>query len=311
MKPEKKNTPSGILIVDKPSDISSAGVVARIKRICGLRKVGHGGTLDPFATGLLICGINQGTRLSRFFLHEEKSYEAELMLGITTDTQDATGTVTDRFEEVEKIAALPLQAIESVLASFTGPQQQLPPVYSALKHEGVPLYKLARKGTPVQKPPRDINIYAINLISAAPPSIRFSVSCSAGTYIRTLSNDIGAKLGFGGHLTALRRTSTCGFGIERATPLEEIEALASEGRIEERLIGLSDAVAHLPAHVAGAALAARIANGGLLSRADGIIPPEGEDDGFLRVIDPENRLLAVISFKKASDSYDYCCVFNN
>ncbi len=311
MKPEKKNTPSGIVIVDKPEDISSAGVVARIKRTCGVKKVGHGGTLDPFATGLLICGINQGTRLSRFFLHEEKSYEAELRLGITTDTQDATGTVTDRFEDPEKITALSLGEIESVLASFTGPQQQVPPIYSALKHEGVPLYKLARKGTPVQKPARDINIYAIDLISAEPPSIRFKVSCSAGTYIRTLCADIGAKLGFGAHLTALRRTSTCGFGIERATPLEEIEALASAGRIEEKLISLSDAVAHLPAHVAGEALAARIANGGLLSRADGIIPPEGEDEGFLRVINPENRLLAVISFKKASDSYDYCCVFNN
>ena len=216
-----------------------------------------------------------------------------------------------RFDAPEKIPSLSREEVVAALERFKGPQTQVPPIYSALKHEGVPLYKHARKGAPVQKPPRDINIYAIDLMTAEPPAIRFSVSCSAGTYIRTLCSDIGRHLGFGGHLAVLRRTTTCGFDIGQATPLHEIEALAEAGRIEERLIGLSDAAGHLPAHVADAGLAARISNGGLLTPADGIVPPKELPEGYMRIVTPENRLLAVISFKKASPKYDYCCVFNN
>ncbi len=296
------------MIVDKPASISSAGVVARLKRAVGARKVGHTGTLDPFATGLMICGINSGTRLSRFFLHERKTYLAELHLGIETDTLDCTGTPLEPSETNGDPTELTREAVESALAAFAGPQQQLPPVYSALKHEGTPLYKLARRGTPVQKPPRDIHIHDIRLLEMNLPRFSFEVACSAGTYIRTLASDLGKKLGFGAHLSALRRTETCGFLIERAVSLDKLEEAAKEGSFGEHLVSLNDAVAHLPGHAATPSLEEKVLHGRPITPEDGL---DDADEGFIRLINAEKRLLAVIEHKKAEGVYDYCCVFNN
>ncbi len=181
----------GILVIDKPANLSSARVVAAVKKALKAGKAGHAGTLDPFAEGVLICCINQATRLAGFLLHGTKKYIAELKLGQETDTQDLTGTVVATANTVDYSP----QTIQSVFESFKGSIEQLPPVYSALKHKGVPLYKLARRGQPVQKPPRQVQIYDICVDDVDLPYVRFEVSCSAGTYIRTLGADIGQKAG--------------------------------------------------------------------------------------------------------------------
>jgi tRNA pseudouridine55 synthase len=177
---------SGIIVVDKPADITSARVVARIKKFFGAPKAGHTGTLDPFATGVMVCCINNATRLSRFFLHGNKKYEALLHLGIETETQDSTGTIIATCDEVH----FSDKTIQTVFKQFEGTLYQHPPIFSALKHKGIRLYKLAREGKPVQKPPRRISISYIKILEIDQPLIRFEVSCSAGTYIRTLCADI-------------------------------------------------------------------------------------------------------------------------
>ena len=169
---------SGILVVDKPADITSAKVVARIKELVGARKAGHGGALDPFATGILVCCINRATKLSRFFLHGNKTYEAVLRLGIETDTQDSTGTITSTCDRVEYSA----ETLRSVFKQFEGTIEQHPPVYSALKHKGVPLYKHARKGNPVQKPARSVCVLHINILDIALPLSAGFFSCKAIFY---------------------------------------------------------------------------------------------------------------------------------
>ena len=181
----------GILVVDKPAGISSAGVVARIKSVLKVRKAGHAGTLDPFATGVMICCINRATKLSRFFLHSRKRYEALLRLGRETDTQDSTGTVTAEADP----GGIEVTELHAVFDRFKGRQKQSPPAYSALKHKGVPLYKLARRGAAVQKPPREIMVSELSIQETALPNVRFTVTCSAGTYVRTLAADIGRALG--------------------------------------------------------------------------------------------------------------------
>ena len=182
---------SGFLIVDKPRDMTSATVIARIKKISGINKIGHTGTLDPMATGVMICPVNQATRLSRFFLASPKKYTAVLRLGIETDTQDATGTVlTER-----PIDMVSPPAVHEACRRFIGEIEQTPPAYSALKHKGVPLYKYARKGNFITKPPRKVVIFDIRIIEMDFPDVRFEVECAAGTYVRTLCADIGKILG--------------------------------------------------------------------------------------------------------------------
>ncbi len=301
--------PSGILVVDKPEDITSAAVVGRVKRMLGAKKVGHTGTLDPFATGVLILGVNRGARLSRFFLHGRKTYAATLVLGTTTDTQDATGAVLSRtppeairFSEDE---------IREVLARFGGEIDQLPPVYSALKHEGTPLYKLARRGEPVQKASRRVTIEAIRPTRIAPPEVQFTVTCSAGTYIRTLCADIGAALGCGGHLAALRRTESGGFGADEAIGLPELESAAETGRAWDRLIPMTDALRKIPVWGAESGLAERIQHGRPLTAAE-IPPTNAGPDGFVKVVDAHDpgRLLAVVEWRPDEGRYAYCCVFH-
>ena len=303
------NGPSGILVVDKPPDITSAAVVGRVKRLLGVKKVGHAGTLDPFATGVLILGVNRATRLSRFFLHGRKTYAATLMLGTTTDTQDGTGAVLSRTPpEAIRFSG---DEIREVLAGFRGEIDQLPPVYSALKHEGTPLYKLARRGAPVQKPSRRVTIEEIRATQIAPPEVQFTVTCSAGTYIRTLCADIGAALGCGGHLAALRRTGSGGFGIDEAIGLPELETAAETGRARDRLIPMADALRKIPAYDAGSGLAERIQHGRPLTAAE-IPPAKPGADGFVKVVDGRDpgRLLAVVEWRPDEGRYAYCCVFH-
>ena len=303
----------GILAVNKPPDISSAAVVGRIKRHKGVQKVGHTGTLDPFATGVLLCGINRGTRISRFLLGGEKHYRATLALGVETDTLDARGTVTAEASP-DQVHAIDPGRIPEMAAQFQGPQKQVPPVYSALKHQGVPLYRLARQGRPVEKPPRDIEIYSIQVVSVALPRVILDVHCSAGTYIRSLARDMGAALGCGAHLAALCRTAACGIALEHTVSLDQVKEMDTAA-LNRRIIPMARALDHLPGLTVNDAVMARIRFGQPLHH---LLPPpaptgegeEGNDAGtFVRLLDAQGRLAAVVAYDPHGAQYNYCCVF--
>ncbi len=300
---------NGAVVIDKPSDMTSARLVARVKKMTGAMKVGHTGTLDPFATGVMICCFNQATRLSRFFLSGGKKYLATMLLGITTDTQDATGTVLNRCDHGHVTEA----DVMAACRHFTGEIHQRPPVYSALKHEGVPLYKLARQGKAVQKPPRKVIIRSIRLLSVDLPEIHFEVSCSGGTYIRTLCADMGAFLGCGGHLKNLRRTESSGFSIDRAMDLTELETLALSGKLSDKLVRMSAMLPDMAACVVDSRLGERIRHGMSIDDRDlegKTIVPGGNADyaGYLKLVDAEDDLLAVVEPGPENQPFRYCCV---
>lgn len=298
---------SGLLVVDKPADITSAKVVGRVKKLFGAKRVGHTGTLDPFATGVLVCCINRATKLSRFFLHGNKKYQAVIQLGVETDTQDSTGTVTSTCDAIE----FSDKTIRSVIKRFEGTIEQLPPVYSALKFKGTPLYKLARSGKPVQKPARRVSIYHIEILEIDLPLIRFIVSCSAGTYIRTLCADIGASLGCGGHLKELRRIESSGFSIAEAVTLRGLEELALSEKLSDRLISMANALQDMPEYVADKAQVKKIMNGNILTKKDFVPEQIGDPQGFIKIVGKNKDLIAVLKYTKESNRYRYCCVFNN
>lgn len=297
---------NGIVVVDKPEGISSAGVVARVKEISGAKKVGHTGTLDPLATGVLVCCLNQATRLSQFFLKGDKEYEAELVLGRVTDTQDATGTVIEQYP----MNGVTVDRVKDAASRFVGEINQVPPVYSALKHQGVPLYKLARRGAAVAKPARPVRINRLEILDVNLPDVRFRVSCSSGTYVRTLCADIGRELGCGGHLKGLRRTTSCGFSIDAAISLEALTAYRDQGCLDEAVIPMNEALAFMPSAVVDVALAKKIQNGTKLSKTDFSVRPRFSDQGVFKVVDSHGQLIAVMDESPAADNYNYYCVFS-
>ena len=208
---------NGIVIVDKPAGWTSQDVTARLRRVFQTRRIGHGGTLDPMATGVLPVFVGRATRGVEFFEHAEKTYETVLRLGMTTDTEDITGTVLS-----EQDAVVTEQQLEAVLARFRGPIMQVPPMYSALKIDGQKLVDLARKGREVERQPRPITIHELTLLSMEADGIHLRVRCSKGTYIRTLCKDIGEALGCGGCMAALRRVQAGEYTIAEAVPLETL-----------------------------------------------------------------------------------------
>ncbi|MFP4347011.1 MAG: tRNA pseudouridine(55) synthase TruB [Desulfococcaceae bacterium] len=290
----------GILVVDKPAGISSARVVARVKSILKARKAGHAGTLDPFATGVMVCCIQRATKLSRFFLHSRKTYEAVLRLGRETDTQDLTGTVTAEADP----GMIREKDLQAVFERFQGRQMQSPPAYSALKHRGVPLYKLARQGTAVQKPDREILISELTIEEIALPDVRFTVTCSAGTYVRTLAADIGRALGCGGHLAALKRTASGHFTLAKAVPLDRVAELTDAGRIENRMIPMAEALVGMAGHAADKPLTQKIMYGNTITVRD--LPPPKTDGGYVKVLNRDGNLLAVLHHEKGRERYEYC-----
>lgn len=227
----------GILLVDKPAGCTSHDVVARLRRKLQMKRIGHAGTLDPMATGLLVMLIGKATRASQYLISLDKEYEGTVMLGVVTDSQDADGRVL----ETRPVPALTEAELRAAMKSFLGDQYQTPPMYSAIKIEGVPLYKKARQGEEVEREPRFIRVSAFELVRFDPPQFDFSLRCSKGTYVRTVAHDLGQKLGCGAHLSALRRTAAGKFRIAEALPLEQIEALAARD-IEKRLLAVHAAV---------------------------------------------------------------------
>ena len=232
----------GILLVDKPSGITSHDIVDRLRRKLKMKKIGHAGTLDPLATGLMIMLIGKATKVSQFLISLDKSYEGTFKLGVETDSQDSDGNV---LEEKAIPEALSEENIRDAMKEFLGDQYQTPPMFSAKKVDGVPLYKMARKGKTVEREPRVIRINELSLQGWDSPEGRFFMDCSKGTYVRTVFRDLGQKLDCGGHLTSLRRTKINDFSIEGVPTLEEIETMGT-GEFQSLLIPVREAV---PAHV--------------------------------------------------------------
>lgn len=208
---------NGIVIIDKPAGWTSQDVTARLRRVFGTRRIGHGGTLDPMATGVLPVFVGRATRGVEFFEHAEKTYETELLLGVATDTEDTTGTVRARRE-----VSVTQARLDEVLERFRGEIMQIPPMYSALKVNGQKLCDLARKGRQVERQPRPVTIHELTLLSREGDTLHLRVRCSKGTYIRTLCADIGEALGCGGCMQALRRTQAGEYTIAEAVPLQQL-----------------------------------------------------------------------------------------
>ena len=211
-------TPDGVLLVDKAAGMTSHDVVALVRRRLEIKKVGHCGTLDPLATGLLLLTLGRGTKIQDLLMSEDKEYVGTLTLGVSTSTQDREGEVL----ETKPVPALPEEQIRAAFDKFRGDFYQMPPMVSAIKHAGVPLYKLARQGKVVEREPRLVHVYRYLIDKIALPDIDFTVACSKGFYVRTYAHDIGAELGCGAHLKNLRRTKSGRFGLERAIKVEEI-----------------------------------------------------------------------------------------
>jgi tRNA pseudouridine55 synthase len=211
---------NGVLVIDKPRGITSFDVVAQVRRVLGEKRVGHTGTLDPMATGVLPICVGESTKLVPFLMSGDKEYEAELLFGVTTDSLDATGTVTSE----TNAANVSRSDVERALPGFVGTIQQRPPMHSALRVGGQRLYELARRGLEVEREPRPVVVHALELVAYAAPAATLRVRCGKGTYVRSLAADLGAVLGVGAHLTALRRTRVGPFAIAQAVPLDTLDA---------------------------------------------------------------------------------------
>ena len=233
---------NGFVVIDKPDGITSHDVVSRVRRILGTRKVGHTGTLDPFATGVLPVAVNEGTKAIPFLDEGVKCYEALMQLGVATDTLDMTGKVL-RESEFDFVTQ---QLLLGVFERFTGQILQIPPMYSAIKQGGQPLYKLARMGQEVERAARPVDIHSIELLSFTPPFVSIRVTCSRGTYVRTLADDIGVMIGCGAALKELRRTASGPFLINAAHTLESLQSAVDEGRVSSLCISPLSALEHLP-----------------------------------------------------------------
>ncbi len=229
---------SGVLVIDKPKGWTSHDVVARVRKVLKIKKAGHGGTLDPLATGVLPVYLEEGTKLVSFNLEGTKEYRATMKLGQETDTLDADGKIT---VEKEGFCCTP-EMIEETLGRFRGPIRQFPPLYSAIKHRGLPLYKRVRAGERPTVAEREVMVHALSLKDFSSPLVTLEVSCGRGTYIRSLCADIGRMLGCGAHLVELRRLRCGKFALDQAISLEKLPWWLEQGRIEEKIISLKDSV---------------------------------------------------------------------
>ena len=221
---KQKTDLEGILLVNKPTGCTSHDVVDRMRRKLRMKRIGHAGTLDPLATGLLILLIGKATKASQYLISLDKKYEATMLLGKATDSHDSDGEVTQDREVPE----MSVEEIEAVMKTFLGDQYQTPPMFSAKKVNGVPLYKLARKGKTIEREHRFIRVSEFSLKGYESPELKFSLRCSKGTYVRKIANDLGEKLGCGGHMTQLHRTATNHMTINQATDLAELEGMEIE-----------------------------------------------------------------------------------
>lgn len=289
---------SGVLVIDKPEGLSSTEVVEKVKRALRVKKAGHGGTLDPIATGVLPIFLNQATKVAQIFLEGDKAYEGEFQLGITTDTYDITGELLAR----RPVPSLSIQRLTELAKSFEGDLEQMPPPYSAAKYRGRPLYKYARDGLFIPKEPKKVKIYEFKITSFVEDRVGFYLRCSKGTYVRSLIHRLGEILECGATLVRLRRTQKSIFTINMAITLEEILKIAKENPegILKHIIGLEKALEFLPKIVLSEELSKKIREGrqiprhvflSLLKFQKLTVLPS---DKWIRLLDPYGKLVAII-----------------
>ena len=281
---------NGLLIIDKPRGMTSFDVVRRVRKLCGTRRVGHAGTLDPLATGVLPVAVGEGTRIVQFLMEGDKTYQATLKLGEITDTQDAEGEILER----RPVVGVTEETVAAASRSWVGKVSQVPPMYSALKKDGVPLYRLARKGIEVERQARQVEIRRLEIREFRLPYVSFEVDCSKGTYVRSLCHDLGLALGTGAHLTALRRTRNGMFTESDSITLEKLAADANAG-ISPELLSLTEALRGFPSYEVSETAASRLRDG---------VPPEltsvngsvSCEEGEKVLLLGDGILLAVASF---------------
>ncbi|MDQ3782839.1 MAG: tRNA pseudouridine(55) synthase TruB [Actinomycetota bacterium] len=285
----------GFLLIDKPQAWTSHDVVAKVRGIVGQKKVGHAGTLDPMATGLLVVALGKVTRLLRFVQEAPKEYLATARFGVATDTLDADGAVLSR-EEMDVDGS----DVAAVMGRFTGPILQTPPMVSARRVGGRRLYAMARQGVEVERQARPVTIHALDLVDFAPchyPEVTFSVRCSTGTYIRTLADDMAQALGGRAHLIALRRTANGSHRVEAAHPIEAVAAAAEAGKVDDLVLPPAAGLPDLPLFTVDAATAQGVRRGMAFPRA--ALGDEAAGDGVVRVVDDAGTLLAVYALEGA------------
>jgi tRNA pseudouridine55 synthase len=276
----------GVIIVDKPREWTSHDVVNKMRRLAGTRKIGHLGTLDPGATGVLPLVIGRATRLAQFFTRNDKTYQGVIHFGYSTDSYDMDGAATS----LETPVTLDRQAIETLLDRFRGEIQQVPPPVSAKKVAGRPAYELARKGQPVELEPVTVTVHELRILEVEGCDATVLLHCSAGTYVRSIAHDAGQALGCGAFLKSLRRTASGDFTIERARTLEELAALAHEGHLPEALIPAAELLPAFPAELVDAITAGHIRNG-----RDFRVSPFQAREGtrYVKAVTPQGELVAI------------------
>jgi tRNA pseudouridine55 synthase len=299
----KRDVPlSGILNVDKPPGMTSHDVVDAVRRVAGQRKVGHAGTLDPMATGVLLVCLGRATRVAEYLMAGQKRYRATIVLGTTTDTYDAEGEITTSGGRTDFARA----EIEAALARFVGSIEQVPPMYSALKQHGQPLYKLARQGKTVERKPRRVEIDGIELLDWTPSSLVVEVTCSPGTYIRSLAHDLGQHLDSGAYLAALVRLGSGQFSLQEAVSLERLEEAFQHGQEDRYLLPLDEAFLGWPAMIVGADDARHIVHGQAVRGDPPVVDQAGGDltgAPLYRAYSLDGDFLAIMAFHAASGQW--------
>ncbi len=294
--PRRQVPLSGLLNVDKPPGATSHDVVDAIRRVSGQRKVGHAGTLDPLATGVLLVCLGQATRVSEYLMAGPKRYRATIVLGTTTDTYDADGRAVTRGGRTD----FQREEIEEALQQFVGRIEQVPPMYSAIKRNGQPLYRLAREGETVDRPPRPVEVREFTLVDWTSPILIAEVDCSPGTYVRSLAHDLGQQLGSGAHLAALVRLRSGRFSLEQAASLERLEEAFKHGQEYQFLIPMDEALLDWPAMLVNADEARRIAQGQAI---DGDASASCDGSGLCRAYSLNGEFLAIMERLKTSQSW--------
>ena len=289
----------GILNIYKEKGYTSHDVVAKLRGITGQRKIGHTGTLDPEAEGVLPVCLGRATKVCDLLTDRDKTYEAVLLLGIRTDTQDVTGTVTDRGD----IQGITREMVEQAARKYVGEYDQIPPMYSALKVNGKKLYELAREGKTIERKARRVRIYELEILEEALPRVRLRVRCSKGTYIRTLCDDIGADLGCYGCMEALLRTSVGPFALEEACRLEDVEAAVKAGELGKRLCPIDRLFAEYPAVQVKKGWEKLAYNGNGLKRSMTDGDREIKDGACVRLYDVGGNFLALYRYHREAEEY--------
>jgi tRNA pseudouridine55 synthase len=292
---------SGILNIDKPSGMTSHDVVLRVRRLTGQRKVGHAGTLDPMATGVLLLCLGQATRVAEYLMAGRKQYRAVVRLGVSTDTYDASGTITQSGESFH----LSQDQIADALATFQGVIQQVPPSYSAIRQKGQRLYELARRGIPVQVPPRTVEFDKVELVAWESPYLTLELACSPGTYVRSLAHDLGQRLDVGGHLAELTRLASGNWRLQGACTLDDLQAAVRSGHWRHLLHPLDAALQDFDRVDLSADLARRVRQG------QPILLERSPQTHLARAYAPDDSLVAVLRPSRKPGLWQPKKVFGN